>query len=156
MSLLKDSAVIGQKNLFFNLEYGEVHVLETWTVGLDLRRQFWRLCKAKPMNEMTLGYQILTFACLAYGLQLSLFKRSLGSGENNRRARKAKEAPPSLFKIFLLLVCFHLEQQALQPQVWWWENSKGQVLEGQASRQSSALDAEGPEQTCTLVALAAD
>lgn len=55
-----------------------------------LRRQFCRQCKAKPVNEMTPGYWILTFSCLAYGLQLSLFERTLGAEENNRRVRKAK------------------------------------------------------------------
>lgn len=51
-----DSIVICQKNLFFNLKCGEVYVPGTWTVGFDLRRQFCRLCKTKPMNQMTLGY----------------------------------------------------------------------------------------------------
>lgn len=39
-----------------------------------LRRHFCTLCEAKPMNEMTLSHPVLTFACLAYGLQPSLVK----------------------------------------------------------------------------------
>lgn len=36
-----------------------------WWVLILLRRRFCSQCKAKPMNEMTLGYVVLTFACLA-------------------------------------------------------------------------------------------
>lgn len=51
----EDSIVIGQKNVFFDLKCGDVHILGTWTVGFDLRGQFCGLCKTKPMNEMALG-----------------------------------------------------------------------------------------------------
>lgn len=70
---------MGQKHSLFDLWRGEVHVLGTWTVGFDLRRQSCGPCKTNPMNEMTLGWPVLTFACLAYGSQLSLFARALGS-----------------------------------------------------------------------------
>jgi len=58
----KDVTVIGQEHLFFNLN-------ENWEFGgwvlILLRRRFCNLCKAKPMKEITLGYLVLTFACLA-------------------------------------------------------------------------------------------
>lgn len=61
---------------------------------------------------MTLGYQILTFACLAYGIQLSiseiLIERSLGQKRITEETERQKEAKPDLFQIFLLPACLHL------------------------------------------------
>lgn len=70
----KDITIIGREYLFPNLKCGEIGEMGIWMVGFDSLKEFCSLCKAKPMNERTVGYLVGTFACLDYGLRLSLFE----------------------------------------------------------------------------------
>lgn len=71
----KDITITGQENLFFNFKSGDVQGLGAWAVSSDsFKEAIPQTVQSNPMNEMTLNHPVLTFAYLAYGLRLSLFK----------------------------------------------------------------------------------